>query len=98
MLLPLAELLFAFCFLFVGLSWIGALGGLLLLVIFLFGMMIQMTRGNAPDCHCFGQIHSEPVGAKSFIRNVVHCMPPGRHCWSPAVTAKDIRSADQTRR
>src|SRR5688572_7500701 len=75
-LLPIAELVFAFCLLFVGLSWVGALGALLLLVIFIAGMFVQMIRGNAPDCHCFGQIHSEPVGAKSLIRNFVIALLP----------------------
>jgi peroxiredoxin len=34
-------------------------------------MIFQMAKGNAPDCHCFGQIHSEPVSAKSLIRNAI---------------------------
>ena len=75
-LLPIAELVFAFCLLFVSTSWIGAVGGLLLLVAFILGMFMQMMRGNAPDCHCFGQIHSEPVGAKSLIRNFVIALLP----------------------
>ena len=75
-LLPVAELIFAFCLLFVGLSWIGAIGALLLLVAFIAGMLMQMIRGNAPDCHCFGQIHSEPVGPKSLIRNFLIALMP----------------------
>jgi thiol-disulfide isomerase/thioredoxin len=30
-----------------------------------------MAQGNAPDCHCFGAIHSEPVSKKSLVRNIV---------------------------
>ena len=74
--LPIAELVFAFCLLFVTTSWLGAVGALLLLVAFILGMFLQMMRGNAPDCHCFGQIHSEPVGAKSLIRNFVIALLP----------------------
>ena len=74
--LPIAELVFAFCLLFVGTSWVGALGALLLLIAFILGMFVQMMRGNAADCHCFGQIHSEPVGAKSIIRNFVIALLP----------------------
>lgn len=70
-LIPIAELIFAFCFLFVTYSWVGALGGLILLTTFIGGMLWQMKQGNAPDCHCFGQIHSEPVGPKSLIRNLI---------------------------
>jgi peroxiredoxin/uncharacterized membrane protein YphA (DoxX/SURF4 family) len=69
--LPFAEIVFAVCLLFVGTSWIGAVGALILLLSFIGGMIWQMAQGKAPDCHCFGQIHSEPVGKKSLIRNVV---------------------------
>ena len=69
--IPLAEMIFAFCFLFVGMSWVGSIGGLILLTSFIGGMIWQIRQGNAPDCHCFGQMHSEPVGMKSLIRNFV---------------------------
>ncbi len=69
--LPFAEAVIALCFLFVSTSWVGALGGLILLLSFVGGIVWQMAKGRAPDCHCFGQIHSEPVGAKTLIRNVV---------------------------
>jgi peroxiredoxin len=69
--LPIAEIFIAVLLLFVQSSWLGAIGGFLLLLIFIGGMLVQMAKGNAPDCHCFGQIHSEPVSAKSLIRNAV---------------------------
>lgn len=69
--LPFAEIVFAFCFLFTEMSWVGSIGALLLLLTFIGGMLWQISQGNAPDCHCFGQIHSEPVGKKSLIRNIV---------------------------
>lgn len=69
--LPFAEIVFAVCFLFTTMAWIGALGALLLLTTFIGGMIWQISQGRAPDCHCFGQIHSEPVGKKSLIRNIV---------------------------
>ena len=69
--LPFAEMVFAFCFLFASMSWLGAIGGLILLLSFTGGMIWQMAQGRAPDCHCFGQIHSEPVSRKSLIRNVI---------------------------
>ncbi|HEX6124584.1 MAG TPA: redoxin domain-containing protein [Pyrinomonadaceae bacterium] len=69
--LPFAEIVFAFCFLFTSMSWVGAIGGLILLLSFTGGMIWQMAQGRAPDCHCFGQIHSEPVSRKSLIRNVI---------------------------
>lgn len=69
--LPFAEIVFAVCFLFTGMSWVGSIGALLLLLSFIGGMIWQISQGKAPDCHCFGQIHSEPVGKKSLIRNIV---------------------------
>lgn len=69
--LPFAEIVFAVCLLFVSTSWVGAIGALLLLATFVGGMMWQLAQGKAPDCHCFGAIHSEPVSKKSLMRNAV---------------------------
>lgn len=72
--LPFAEIVFAICLLFVETSWLGATGALILLLTFIGGMIWQLAQGNAPDCHCFGAIHSEPVSKKSLIRNVVFAL------------------------
>ena len=69
--LPIAELVIAVLLLPSATAWFGAIGGFLLLLIFIGGMLWQMAQGNAPDCHCFGQIHSEPISAKSLIRNAI---------------------------
>ena len=68
--LPVVEIVIGVLLLFVGTSWIGAVLAFLLLLVFIVGMVVQMAQGNAPDCHCFGQIHSEPVGKSSLIRNI----------------------------
>src|SRR5215213_733031 len=70
-LLPAAELLIALSLLPISTAWFGAVGGFLLLAVFIGGMIWQMAQGNAPDCHCFGAIHSEPVSKKSLIRNII---------------------------
>lgn len=69
--LPIAEIIVAFLLLSTFTAEIGAFGAFLLLAVFVGGMLRQMKLGNAPDCHCFGQIHSEPVSPKSLIRNVI---------------------------
>ncbi|MGI8786542.1 MAG: MauE/DoxX family redox-associated membrane protein [Pyrinomonadaceae bacterium] len=69
--LPFAEIIFAVCLLFVETSWIGAIGATVLLLSFIGGMIWQLAQGNAPDCHCFGAIHSEPVSKRSLIRNII---------------------------
>ena len=74
-LLPLAEISVTVLLLFSGTYWFGAIVGFGLLAVFIGGMIYQMYLGNAPDCHCFGQIHSEPVSPKSLIRNVLFAVP-----------------------
>src|SRR4051794_21415892 len=69
-LLPIAELLIAAALFFVQFSWFGAAGAAVLLLGFTAAMLVQIAKGNAPDCHCFGQVHSEPVGTTSVLRNV----------------------------
>ena len=48
----------------------GALGAALLLVVFTVAITRSLARGHAPDCHCFGQVHSRPVGWGTVARNV----------------------------
>ncbi|MEO8043252.1 MAG: MauE/DoxX family redox-associated membrane protein [Acidobacteriota bacterium] len=72
--LPFAEIVFAFCFLFVSTSWLGAIGALILLLAFSGGMVWQMAKGNAPDCHCFGLMHSEPISPKTLVRNIIFAL------------------------
>ena len=49
----------------------GAFGALGLLVAFMAGISVNLAQGRRPDCHCFGQIHSAPVGPSTLVRNVV---------------------------
>jgi len=69
--LPVLELCIAIALVFVEVSWFAALAGSTLFLVFTLGMLYQMARGNAPDCHCFGQIHSQPVSILTVLRNVV---------------------------
>ena len=69
-LLPIVEITAAILFLFTETSWYASIIGLVLMLIFIGGMAYQMAKGNAPDCHCFGQIHSEPVSRTSILRNI----------------------------
>ena len=69
--LPVTELLVAIALLVLPLARWGAAVALLLLLIFAGGVAQAMSRGQAPDCHCFGQLHSEPAGRSTLIRNAV---------------------------
>lgn len=70
-LLSAAEIILGAMLLFPSVSWFGAVGASALLLIFIGMMAYQWSKGQAPDCHCFGQLHSEPVGIKSIIRNLI---------------------------
>ncbi len=73
--LSVAEIAIAVLLLFVETSWFGAIAALSLLLLFIGQMIYQLARGNAPDCHCFGQLHSEPVSKISIMRNVIFAAP-----------------------
>ncbi len=76
-LLPIVEIAIAILLLPVQTAWFGSIAGGGLMLVFVGGMLWQMKLGNAPDCHCFGQIHSEPVSKKSLIRNAVFVLLAG---------------------
>lgn len=67
--LPAAELAVAIALLILPTARWGAAGALLLLLVFAAGVARSMSRGQTPDCHCFGQFHSEPAGRTTLIRN-----------------------------
>jgi len=67
--LPLAELAVAALLLPQGTARWGAVGAAVLLAVFSAAIGLALARGRAPDCHCFGQLHSEPAGPKALARN-----------------------------
>jgi peroxiredoxin/uncharacterized membrane protein YphA (DoxX/SURF4 family) len=69
-LLPIAELIVAAALLFTASAWWGGLGGLALLILFIGVIGFNLARGRTPDCHCFGQLHSKPIGWSTIVRNV----------------------------
>lgn len=71
LLLPVAESVVALLLLITPLAWWGALGALLVLLTFLAGISINLMRGNTPPCHCFGQLHSAPIGWSTLARNAI---------------------------
>ena len=70
-LLPVAELAVAIALVPTPTARWGALGAALLLAAFIAGIGRALARGEQPDCHCFGQIHSAPAGRGTLIRNFV---------------------------
>jgi hypothetical protein len=68
--LPFAELGVALALIITASAVAGAIAALVLLGLFITGISVSLARGRQPDCRCFGQVHSAPVGWKTLIRNV----------------------------
>lgn len=71
LMLPLAELAVAIALIPQPSARWGALGAVILLALFIAGIARALSRGEQPDCHCFGQIHSAPAGRGTLVRNGV---------------------------
>jgi peroxiredoxin/uncharacterized membrane protein YphA (DoxX/SURF4 family) len=68
-LLPLVEVSVAVALLPAALAWYGSRAAVALLAAFMLAVAFAMIRGRKPDCHCFGQLHSAPVGLQTLVRN-----------------------------
>jgi hypothetical protein len=79
-LLPLAELAVAAALLLVPEP--GALASLALLLGFSGAIAVNLVRGRAPDCHCFGQLHSAPVSWWTVVRNGLLALVAAGLAWS----------------
>lgn len=73
--LSLLEIVIAVLLLSVETSWYAAIAAVGLLGLFAVQMLLQLAKGNAPDCHCFGQVYSEPVSKVSIARNLIFALP-----------------------
>src|SRR5262245_17631165 len=68
--LPAAELLIAVSLVFEPTAQAGAIAALLLLMAFSVAIVRLMLRGEAPACHCFGQLQSSVAGPPVLARNL----------------------------
>jgi peroxiredoxin len=93
-LLPIAELVVTVMLLWTPAAWWGAVAALALLAVFTAGIGVNLARGRTPDCHCFGQLHSEPIGRGTLIRNCALALVAAGLVWAgPArVTAGGLPS------
>ena len=67
--LPLTELVVAILLLPSATRVVGAAGSLALLGVFSAVVGMSLVRGQAPECHCFGTLRSEPASWKTLVRN-----------------------------
>lgn len=68
-LLPVAEVAIAVGLLIEASATIAGWAALALLSVFTAAATWALARGEAPDCHCFGQLRSQPVGGGMLSRN-----------------------------
>ena len=71
LILPASELAIAGLLIVPATSLIGSITASVLLAGFIAGISWNIARGRHPECRCFGQLHSAPVGAKTIFRNLV---------------------------
>jgi uncharacterized membrane protein YphA (DoxX/SURF4 family)/peroxiredoxin len=100
LLLPAAELAAATALVFPTTARWGAADGLVLLALFVAGLTRVLRRGGAPDCHCFGQLHSKPASWATVARNLVLALPaayvalagpgPSLASWVAGTDARDV--------
>ncbi len=98
--LPLAEIATAAALLPRPSARWGAVAALLLVLSFVVGISRALRQGKAPDCHCFGQLHSAPAGRGTLIRNallaglaivlVVHGPGPTIDAWVRSRSAAEL--------
>lgn len=103
LLLSATELAVGVALIPVALAWYGACGVIVLLSVFIVGISLALARGRRPDCHCFGQFHSAPVGWRTLLRAGLLAVPAawlvfrGRLGVGPSLSAQ-IAAADDTER
>jgi peroxiredoxin/uncharacterized membrane protein YphA (DoxX/SURF4 family) len=68
---PVVELTVAGMLLPAASAWWGSVAALVLLAAFTAAIGINLLRGRAPDCHCFGQLTAEPIGRGTLVRNLL---------------------------
>jgi uncharacterized membrane protein YphA (DoxX/SURF4 family)/thiol-disulfide isomerase/thioredoxin len=80
-LLPVAELLTAILLLPNFAAVWGAVIAAGLCVTFAAVITANLLNGRAPECHCFGQLHSRPISWGLLIRDAVLAIGAGTILW-----------------
>jgi peroxiredoxin len=98
--LPFAELAVAVLLIPRPTAQWGAVGALILLGAFCAGIGNALRQGEAPDCNCFGAIHSAPASRWTLVRNVALAViavvgvawgpGPAIDAWVSARTAAEL--------
>jgi uncharacterized membrane protein YphA (DoxX/SURF4 family)/thiol-disulfide isomerase/thioredoxin len=105
-LLPIAEIATAILLVLHPTARAGAAIAIGLLLAFVAGIANAMRLGRAPDCNCFGQLHSAPAGWRTLVRNavlaalaavlVVRGPGPAIGAWASARSAPELTAIGVT--
>lgn len=68
--LPRLEVAIGIALLVPRAAWWATLSGGALLLVFVAGIAYRLSRGETPECNCFGKLHSRPVDNLTLARNV----------------------------
>lgn len=86
--LPLTEIGIALGLLFAKSARQSALAASVLLMVFVVAIGVNLLRGRAPECHCFGQLYSRPLGWPTLARNLVFAVCALFVFWQVQLEAK----------
>ncbi len=89
-LLPFAELAVAAALIVKGSARWAGVGALVLLGAFIVAITVVLARGRKPDCHCFGQVQSRPVGVTTLARNVLLTALAALVVWHPTGSVSEV--------
>jgi peroxiredoxin len=79
--LPIVELTIAAALVAKPTAGPAAIVALGLLFLFTVAVSATLVRGRRPPCHCFGQIDSDPISARTIVRNIVLMLLAGFIAW-----------------
>ena len=69
--LPVVELACAVALTIRQTAFLGAILSFGMLSAFIASIGYNLAIGRKPDCNCFGQLHSKPVGGSVLVRNIL---------------------------
>lgn len=72
---------------------LGGVAALGLLMVFTTAIALNIARGKNPDCHCFGQLRSAPVGWSTVMRNAILMIVAAAVAWRGGETPSFPSSA-----
>ena len=96
LLLPVCELVVAAALLVPATRFVGAAGALGLLVLFTAVIAVSLARGRAPECHCFGQLHSAPASWKTLFATGSWARSRSAFWSQPGATPGRLPGMDRT--